>query len=173
MREGLLPATELLNYTTPLAFAFLEHKYNPPTSVTAPFSSPFSCELDGPIASLLGTGVAFLILGFWKAGVLTGTVGFAITLLFDEVLLVLRIPLDAVLGVPSTGVFLVKKLLIDRCTGPVEPVLEFSFLRDGGGLAGVARELEGLTILAVVRRDTNLSHNSSRTLQNGNAEIRE
>lgn len=103
-----------------------------------------------------------MILGFRKAGVLTGTVGFAITLLLEEVLLVLRIPLDAVLGVPSTGVFLVKKLLIDRCTGPVEPVLEFSFFKDGGGLAGVAWEPEDLTILTVVGRHTNLSDKGYR-----------
>ena len=89
------------------------------------------------------------MLDFLKAGALTGTIGFAITLVLEDVPLVLRIPLEAELGVPCVGVFLVKKLAID-CWRVAEPVLDGSFLRDGGGLAGVAVGLEDLTIFAVV-----------------------
>ena len=110
----------------------------------------FSWELDGPIASLLGTGVALLMLGFLNAGVLTGTVGFAITLLLEEVPLVLRIPFDE-LGVLAEGVFLVKKLAIDCCR-VADPVLELSFFREGGGLAGVAWEEEVLAIVTMANK---------------------
>ena len=59
-----------------------------------PFS--FSCELEGPGASLLGTGVMFLMALFLKAGFLTGRAGFAMELLFADVSFDFRIPLAAV-----------------------------------------------------------------------------
>lgn len=98
-----------------------------------PFS--FSWELEGPIASLLGTGVKFLTALFLKAGFFTATVGFTMALTAFEVSLAFKIPLD-VLGVPFEGAF-EKKLCIDRCPD-CGPELELCFFSEGGGFAGVA-----------------------------------
>jgi hypothetical protein len=98
-----------------------------------PFS--FSWELDGPIASLLGTGVLLLTVDFLKAGFFGGSAGFAMALAalpafsFKAVL--------EELGVPFVGA-LVKKLAMDRWLdcGP----LEFCFFNVGVdfGVASVA-----------------------------------
>jgi hypothetical protein len=98
-----------------------------------PFS--FSCELEGPIASLLGTGVKFLATVFLKAGFLTGTTGFAMALTAFEVSLTFRTPLDE-LGVVFEGAF-EKKPRMDRCPD-CGPELELCFFREGEGFAGVA-----------------------------------
>jgi hypothetical protein len=97
-----------------------------------PFS--FSCELDGPMASLLGTGVTILTAVFLNAGFLTGTAGFAMALAAFEVSLAFRTPFDE-LDVVFEGAF-EKKLWIDRCPD-WDPALEFCFFREGGGFAGV------------------------------------
>ena len=55
----------------------------------------------------------FLMALFLKAGFLTGRAGFAMELLFADVSFDFRIPFAAV-EVPLTGVFLVKKLWMDR-----------------------------------------------------------
>jgi hypothetical protein len=97
-----------------------------------PFS--FSCELEGPIASLLGTGVMFLTEVFLKAGFLTGTLGFAIALIPLGSELVVQVPLEE-LGVPLAGAF-EKKLRIDPF---FDPALDVCFFKvDGGARAGVA-----------------------------------
>lgn len=74
-----------------------------------PFS--FSWELDGPGASLLGTGVMLLTVGFLKAGFFGGAVGLAVEL-FALPALVFKAPVEE-LGVLPAGV-LVKKFMIDR-----------------------------------------------------------
>lgn len=98
-----------------------------------PFS--FSWELEGPIASLLGTGVMLFTEAFLKVGFFGGSAGFAMAL---AALLTFsfRAPLEE-LGVPFAGA-LVKKLAMDRCPdcGP----LEFCFFNVGVdfGVASVA-----------------------------------
>jgi hypothetical protein len=80
-----------------------------------PFS--FSWELDGPAASLLAVGVAFLIEGFLKAGFLTEATVFAfgMALAAFPVPLAFSAPVGVGLEVPLTGEDLVKKLWMDRC----------------------------------------------------------
>lgn len=80
-----------------------------------PFS--FSWELGGPIASLLGTGVALLMAGFLNAGFFTAEVDFGFVMALAE----LPVPLtfnpafDGVgVGVPFAGEDFVKKLFIVR-----------------------------------------------------------
>jgi hypothetical protein len=102
-----------------------------------PFS--FSCELEGPIASLLGTGVTLLEVAFLNAGFLTETFGLAIELMPLASLLAVHTP-DAELGVPLGA--LEKKLKMDPFF--VDPALEVCFLRDNG--AGVSSPLSFLAI---------------------------
>jgi hypothetical protein len=71
----------------------------------------FSWELGGSIASLLGTGVGFLIRVFLKAGFLGGRLAFE-ELTFLDVPLAKETPLDDD-GVPPSA-FLPKKLWIVR-----------------------------------------------------------
>jgi hypothetical protein len=108
---------------------------NPVLSTSAgipPFS--FSCELEGPIASLLGTGVMFFTAVFLNAGFFTGTVGFAIALTPLGSELVIQVPPDE-LGVPLAGAF-EKKLRIEPF---LDPALDVSFFKvNGVPRAGVA-----------------------------------
>jgi len=134
-REGLLPREFPLTacWATLLAGVVGEGRPLSTSSGIPPFS--FSWELDGPAASLLGTGVMLLMEAFLKAGFLGGSAGFAIALvaLFA---FSFRAPLEE-LGVPFAGAF-VKKLAIDRCVD-CEP-LEFCFFNVGVdfGVASVA-----------------------------------
>jgi hypothetical protein len=74
-----------------------------------PFS--FSWELDGPIASLLGTGVMLLTVDFLNAGFFGGALGLGIALAALPAL-AFKPPLEE-LGVAFAGAF-VKKFVIDR-----------------------------------------------------------
>jgi hypothetical protein len=94
-----------------------------------PFS--FSWELEGPAASLLGTGVVLLTTDFLKAGFFNAMGGLAMAFTPLACELDFKMPLEGV-GVPS-GAFLEKKLRIDPF---FDPALEFCFFNDGG--AGVS-----------------------------------
>ena len=126
---------------------------NPVSSTSSgipPFS--FSCELDGPIASLLGTGVMLLTADLRNAGFLTGSAGFTMALTAFEGSLAFKTPVDGVGVGVGVGVllaaFLPKKLWIVRC--PEEgPALEFCFCKDAGARAGVADPSFALPILKV------------------------
>jgi hypothetical protein len=125
-----------------------------------PFS--FSCELGGPAASLLGTGVKFLMVDFLNTGfVIIGTNGFeALTLL--DVSLASETPLDEV-GVPLPARF-VKKLAMLRCPF-CEPALEACFFNEGGGRDGVAvEESFGFPILGDMKNTGELNSCSERTI---------
>jgi hypothetical protein len=146
-REGLLPNAIPLPLTACTILAGVAGDGKPLSSTSSgipPFS--FSCELDGPIASLLGTGVMFLTAVFLKAGFLTGTLGFAIALRPLGSDLVVQVPPDE-LGVPLVGAF-EKKLRIDPF---LEPALDVCFFNvDGGARAGVASvDSFFLTMMAV------------------------
>jgi hypothetical protein len=135
LRDGLLPKAKVPLTTCWTFLAGVDGDGRLVSSTSSgipPFS--FSCELEGPTASLLGTGVRFWTAVFLKAGFLTGTAGFAMALTAFEVSLAFRIPLVE-LGVAFDGAF-EKKLWIDRWPD-CGPELELCFLR-GGGLAGVA-----------------------------------
>jgi hypothetical protein len=136
LREGLLPKAMLALTTCWTFLAGVDGDGRPVFTTSSgipPFS--FSWELDGPIASLLGTGVKFFTAVFLKAGFLTGTVGFAMALTAFEVSLAFKIPLEE-LGVVFEGAF-EKKPRIDRCPD-CGPALELCFFREGEGFAGVA-----------------------------------
>jgi hypothetical protein len=136
LREGLLPKAKAPLTTCCTLLAGVDGDGRPVSSTSSgipPFS--FSCELEGPIASLLGTGVRFLTAVFLKAGFLTGTAGFAIALTAFDVSLALRTPLVE-LGVVLEGAF-EKKLWMDRWPD-CGPELELCFFREGGAFAGVA-----------------------------------
>lgn len=112
---------------------------HPTSNGIPPFS--FSCELEGPIASLLGTGVLFLVAAFLKAGFLTGAVdlGRAFTpLASDEGL---QTPVDA-FGVPFGA--LEKKLRIEPFLD--DAALEAWFFNDGG--AGVVAPFSFFAMIA-------------------------
>ena len=146
-REGLLPNAIplLLTACTLLAGAAGDGK---PLCFTSsgipPFS--FSCELEGPIASLLGTGVMFLTDVFLNAGFLTGTLGFAMALTPLGSELVVQVPPEE-LGVPLVGA-LEKKLRIDPF---FDPALDVCFFKlDGGARAGVASAVSLVLPMIVV-----------------------
>jgi hypothetical protein len=113
-REGLLPKPIALPLTTCWTLLAGVKGDGSPVSSTSSGIPPlsFSCELEGPIASLLATGVMLLTAVFLKAGFLTGTWGLAMALTAFEVSLAFRTPLDE-FGVPDAGAF-EKKLAIDR-----------------------------------------------------------
>lgn len=164
-REGLLPNAIPLPLTacTLLAGVAGDGKLVSSTSSGMPPFS-FSCELDGPIASLLGTGVMFLTVVFLKEGFLTTTVGFAIALTPLGSPLAVQVPLDE-LGVPLAGAF-EKKLRIDPF---FDPALEFCFFNDeGGARAGVASEVS--FFLAMVAVDCGLDRS---LLETGNQKYNE
>jgi len=143
-RDGLLPkaVTLLLSScaTTLLAGVVGDGRPVSTSSGTPPFS--FSWELEGPIASLLGTGVMLLDAVFLKAGFFRGTLGFAIILTPLGSELEFQTPVDA-FGVPL-GAF-EKKLRIDPF---LDPEVEVCFFNDGG--AGVALDLSAFTIMTLV-----------------------
>lgn len=136
--EGLLPTTKLFFAAawTCLAgvFGVGSSADSPPSAIEA---NSFSCELEGPAASLLGTGVELLkvLVDFLKAGFLIGCAGLGVVLEFAEALLGFSMPLEEEVGVPSDDGFLKKEVSV-RCLES-DPTLEFAFLRDGGGRAGV------------------------------------
>jgi hypothetical protein len=127
LREGLLSiALSLTTCTTLLAGVVGDGS---PVSSTScgipPFS--FSCELEGPIASLLGTGVTLPVVVFLNDGFLTETFGLAKELTPLGSLLAFQLP-PVEFGVPLGA--LEKKLRIDPFL--VDPALEACFFREGG-----------------------------------------
>lgn len=150
LREGLLPSTRALSLAacwTLLAGVEGDGKAVSSTSSGIPPFS-FSCELDGPMASLLGTGVMLLTTDFRNAGFFTGGVGFVMALAAFEVSLAFKPPLEGVGVGVLLAAFLPKKLWIVRCPDDGGPALEFCFCKDGGARAGVAEPSFAFPIFA-------------------------
>ena len=140
LREGLLPRAWPLTTcaTTLLVGDVGDGKPVSSTSLRMPPFS-FSCELDGPIASLLGAGVTLWVVAFLNAGFLTDTFGLAMVLTPLASPLAVQTPV-AEFGVPLGA--LEKKLRIDPFL--VDP-LEVCFFSDEG--AGVPSDVSFLAML--------------------------
>ena len=143
-REGLLLNATPLPLTTCSFLAGVAGDGKPfsVTSCGIPLFS-FSCELDGPAASLLATGVMLLTTTFLNAGFLTGTLGFGIALTPLGSPLAVQVPADD--GVALAGVF-EKKLRMDPF---LDPALEFCFFNVDGGPGVPSEESFFLAMIAV------------------------
>lgn len=140
LRDGLLPkAVPWTTCRTLLAGVVGDGRLVFSTSSGIPPFS-FSWELEGPIASLLGTGVTFPVVVFLKDGFLTEAAGLAIELTPFGSLLAFQTP-EVELGVELGA--LEKKLRIEPFF--VDPALEVCFLRDEG--AGVTSDPSFLAMM--------------------------
>jgi len=144
-REGLLPNAIPLPLTT---YAFLAGVSGDSRQLFSTFSGiplfSFSWELEGPMASLLATGVMLLTMVFLNVGFLTGVLGFGIALTPLGSPRLVQPPAGE-LGVPLAGAF-EKKLRIDAF---FDPTLEFCFFNVAGG-AGVLAASGGSFALAMM-----------------------